>query len=156
MNKVTKIAIAIILIVAVVGVIILKNNEKTNSESKALGDPVENITAAKIQVAETEKNEESKVLPRLVDLGADKCIPCKMMAPILEELKKEYAEIFNVEFIDVWKNPDAGNKYGIRLIPTQIFFDTSGKELFRHEGFFGKDDILAKWKELGIELAQTK
>ncbi|MHC4737839.1 MAG: thioredoxin family protein [Planctomycetota bacterium] len=156
MNKVTKIALVIILIVAVVAVIILKNNEKTNSESKALGDSVENITAAKIQVAETEKNEESKVLPRLVDLGADKCIPCKMMAPILEELKKEYAEIFDVEFIDVWKNPDAGNKYGIRLIPTQIFFDTSGKELFRHEGFFGKDDILAKWKELGIELAQTK
>ena len=156
MNKVTKTAIVIILIVAVVAVIILKNNEKTNSKSKASGDPVENVTAAKNQVAETEKSEEPKVLPRLVDLGADKCIPCKMMAPILEELKKEYAEIFNVEFIDVWKNPEAGTKYGIRLIPTQIFFDTSGKELFRHEGFLGKDDILAKWKELGIKLEQTK
>lgn len=156
MNKVAKIAIVIILIVAVVAVIILKNNENTNSESKALGEPVENITAAKIQVAETEKPEESKVLPRLVDLGADKCIPCKMMAPILEELKKEYAEIFNVEFIDVWKNPDAGKKYGIRLIPTQIFFDTSGKELFRHEGFFSKEDILAKWKEFGFDFSKAK
>jgi len=156
MNKVTKTAIVIILIVAVGAVIILKNNEKTNSEPKAPGDPVENITAAKIQEAETEKPEEPKVLPRLIDLGADKCIPCKMMAPILEELKKEYAEIFNVEFIGVWKNPDAGKKYGIRLIPTQIFFDTSGKELFRHEGFFSKEDILAKWKEFGFDFSEVK
>ncbi len=91
-------------------------------------------------------------LPRLVDLGAGKCIPCKMMAPILEELKKEYAGRFDVEFIDVWQNPDAGKQYGIEMIPTQIFFDASGKELFRHTGFFGKEDILGKWKELGVEL----
>jgi thioredoxin 1 len=91
-------------------------------------------------------------LPRLVDLGADKCIPCKMMAPILEELKTEYAGRLRVDVIDVWKNPDAGKEYGIRIIPTQIFYDASGKELFRHEGFFGKADILAKWKELGIDI----
>jgi thioredoxin 1 len=97
---------------------------------------------------------EAKPLPRLVDLGAGKCIPCKMMAPILEELKKEYAGRMNVEFIDVWVNPDAGKPYGIEMIPTQIFFDASGKELFRHVGFFGKEDILAKWKELGVELGE--
>jgi thioredoxin 1 len=91
-------------------------------------------------------------LPRLVDLGADKCIPCKMMAPVLKELKKEYAGRMEVQFIDVWKTPDAGKAYRINLIPTQIFFDASGKELFRHEGFFSKADILAKWKELGIDL----
>ncbi len=92
-------------------------------------------------------------LPRLVDLGADKCIPCKMMAPILKELTKEYAGRLKVEFIDVWKSPDAGKAYKISLIPTQIFFDAAGKELFRHEGFFSKQDILAKWKELGVSLA---
>jgi thioredoxin 1 len=91
-------------------------------------------------------------LPRLVDLGADKCVPCKMMAPVLKELKKEYAGRMEVEFIDVWKIPDAGKAYNINLIPTQIFFDASGKELFRHEGFFSKKDILAKWKELGVDL----
>jgi len=91
-------------------------------------------------------------LPRLVDLGADKCIPCKMMAPILADLKTNYAGRMDVEFIDVWKKPDAGKPYKIKLIPTQIFYDASGKELFRHEGFFGKDDILAKWKELGVDL----
>ncbi len=94
---------------------------------------------------------EPAKLPKLVDLGADKCIPCKMMAPILKELKTEYAGRMDVEFIDVWKNADAGKQYKIKLIPTQIFFDPSGKEVFRHEGFFGKEDILAKWKELGID-----
>ncbi len=91
-------------------------------------------------------------LPRLVDLGAGKCIPCKQMAPILEELKKEYAGRMEVVFIDVWKNPDAGKAYGVGMIPTQIFYDASGRELFRHTGFFGKEDILGKWKELGVEL----
>jgi len=94
----------------------------------------------------------SPPLPKLLDLGAGKCIPCKMMAPILEELKKEYAGKLEVEFIDVWKNPDAGRQYGIEVIPTQIFYDTNGKELFRHIGFFAKEDILAKWKELGVDL----
>lgn len=92
-------------------------------------------------------------LPRLVDLGADKCIPCKMMAPLLKELKKEFEGRMVVEFIDVWKNPDAGKAYQINLIPTQIFFDATGKELYRHEGFFSKKDILAKWKELGVDIA---
>jgi thioredoxin 1 len=90
--------------------------------------------------------------PRLVDLGADKCIPCKLMAPILEELKKEYAGRLDVVFIDVWKDRDAGTPYNIRVIPTQIFYDASGKERFRHEGFFSKPDILKKFQELGVDL----
>ncbi|MGB8368266.1 MAG: thioredoxin family protein [Limisphaerales bacterium] len=95
---------------------------------------------------------QTNALPKLLDLGAGKCIPCKMMAPILEELKKDYPGRLEVEFIDVWQNPDAGKQYGIEVIPTQIFYDGSGKELFRHIGFFAKADILAKWKELGVEL----
>jgi thioredoxin 1 len=91
-------------------------------------------------------------LPRLVDLGADKCIPCKMMAPVLAELAKEYAGQLDVVFIDVWKDREAGNRYGISIIPTQIFYDAQGKERFRHEGFYAKKDILAKWRELGVEL----
>jgi thioredoxin 1 len=90
-------------------------------------------------------------LPRLLDLGAGKCVPCKMMKPTLDELKVEYADRFETVFIDVFENQQAGALYGIRMIPTQIFFDADGKELFRHEGFFSKEDILAKWKELGFE-----
>jgi len=96
-----------------------------------------------------------KQLPRMVDVGADKCIPCKMMAPILEELKKDYAGRVDVEFVDVWKNPSAGTQYAIQMIPTQLFFDASGKELFRHVGFFGKEEILGKWVELGMLPAEA-
>ena len=99
---------------------------------------------------------QTKALPKLLDLGAGKCIPCKMMAPILEEMKKDYAGTLEVEFIDVWKNPDAGKQYAIEVIPTQIFFDATGKELFRHIGFYAKADILAKWNELGVDLKTGK
>ena len=89
--------------------------------------------------------------PRLLELGADKCMACKMMTPIIAELRAEYAGRLQVDFIDVWKNESAGEDYGVRVIPLQIFFDAEGRELFRHEGFFAKEDILAKWKELGFE-----
>ena len=91
-------------------------------------------------------------LPLLVDVGADKCVPCVMMAPILEELKKDYSKSVKVEFVDVWKKPGAEKPYRVRVIPTQIFYDPSGKELFRHEGFYSKEDILGKFKELGFQL----
>lgn len=101
----------------------------------------------------TETNAPAKTrLPRLVDLGADKCIPCKMMIPVLADLKTNYAGQLEVEFVDVWKNPDAGKPYKISIIPTQIFYDAKGNELFRHEGFLSRKDILARWKKLGFEL----
>ena len=109
--------------------------------------------AAAVPVAAVVASPAAANLPRLVDLGAGKCIPCKLMAPILEELKKTYAGKLDVQFIDVWVNPDEGPKYGIKIIPTQIFYDTAGKELFRHEGFFSREDILAKWKEFGVDLS---
>jgi len=107
---------------------------------------------APTEAAATDAAPQEQKLPRLLDLGAHKCIPCKMMAPVLDALKKECADTFTVEFIDVWENPEAGQKYGIRVIPTQIFYDADGKELFRHEGFFGKQDILAKWREHGVDV----
>ena len=94
----------------------------------------------------------TNALPRLVDLGAGKCIPCKLMAPILEELKSNYVGRLDVQFIDVWKDPAAGKPYQIKLIPTQIFLGADGKERFRHEGFLSREDILAKWQELGVNL----
>lgn len=95
----------------------------------------------------------AEALPKLLDLGAKACIPCKMMAPILDELTTEYAGRFDVEFIDVWikENAEKAKAYGIGSIPTQIFFGRDGKELWRHEGFIAKADILAKWKELGYD-----
>lgn len=77
----------------------------------------------------------------LLDLGATSCIPCKMMVPILEELEKEYQGKAAVIFIDVWKDSEPGKRFKIQGIPTQIFFDKTGKETFRHFGFFDKKSI---------------
>ena len=88
----------------------------------------------------------------MIDLGAKSCIPCKMMAPILEKLEAEYRGKADVVFIDVWQNPDEGKKYGISAIPTQIFYDTTGQEIFRHEGYWSKEAILARFQELGVDL----
>ncbi len=98
--------------------------------------------------------QENKKLPVLIDLGAKKCIPCKQMAPILDELKANYVGILDVQFIDVWlpENASQAEKYGIESIPTQIFLSPEGKELFRHVGYFSKEEILSKWKELGFDL----
>lgn len=112
--------------------------------------PPSSTTAGGV-VAATANETVTAKLPKLLDLGAGKCIPCKMMKPILDDLKVNYADCFITEFIDVWENPDAGKKYGVEVIPTQIFYDAEGKELFRHVGFYGKEDILAKWKELGVD-----
>jgi len=95
-------------------------------------------------------------LPKLLDMGASKCIPCRKMAPILEELKRDYAGKFTTEFVDVWQPENAakGEEHKIRLIPTQIFFDAAGKELWRHEGFLSKEAILMKWEELGVTVRE--
>jgi len=138
MSKVWKIAIVVALAAVVAVVIVNKQMGPSPGTDSAKG-------AAQV-------SQPAAGLPRLLDLGSVSCIPCKMMAPILEELKKEYEGRLQVEFIDVWENPDAGAPYGIRLIPTQVFLAPDGKELWRHEGFLSKEDILAKWKELGVDL----
>ena len=119
------------------GLTLLEGCDATRAEGAAGASPKQ-VTAQKI--------------PRLVDLGAGKCIPCKAMAPILEGLKTEYAGRMEVQFIDVWKDPGAGKAYGISIIPTQIFYGADGKELARHQGFMDKDAILAQWKSLGVSL----
>lgn len=126
-----KIAIVCVLSAAVAGVLVLKMGRTTG--------PVEGP-------------EPTAGLPRLVDLGSVSCIPCKMMAPILEDMKKEFAGRLSVEFIDVAVDRAAAAQYGIKLIPTQVFFDASGKEVFRHEGFFSREDILAAFREKGVAL----
>jgi len=97
-----------------------------------------------------------KDMVTMVDLGAGKCIPCKMMAPILEKLQKKYAGRAAIVFIDVWEDRSQSEKFGIRSIPTQIFFDKNGKEIYRHEGFLGEEGIVAKLKEMGVTEEKEK
>ena len=147
MKNFKNLAIVAAVVVAAGIVFALKHNSPPATE------PLPTVAAETVQAAPDAANPAvPAALPRLVDLGADKCIPCKMMAPILEDLKTTYAGQLQVDFIDIWKNPDAGGQYGVRVIPTQIFYDAQGQERFRHEGFFAKEDILAKWKELGVDL----
>lgn len=93
-------------------------------------------------------------LPRLVELGSTTCIPCQMMKPILEELTSEYDGRLEVQFVDVHQEPAKAEQFKVRVIPTQVFLDADGSELFRHEGFFPKEDILAKWAQLGFDFVQ--
>ena len=92
-----------------------------------------------------------KGMVTLVDLGAKKCIPCKMMAPILAKLEKEYAGRAAVVFFDVWEDPEPAKRFGIRAIPTQIFFDKDGKETYRHEGFLGEKEIVQRFTDMGVK-----
>ena len=143
--------IVILVVLAAVFIMFAVQQKGKSSGSPPTAPAVEETTPVlPSPVQDISKSE--KVLPRLVDLGAKSCVPCKMMAPILEELRKEYTGRLQVEFIDVWENSSAGDQYKIRVIPTQIFLDPSGKELFRHVGFISKEDILSKWKELGFSL----
>ncbi|AQQ10182.1 Thioredoxin [Sedimentisphaera cyanobacteriorum] len=161
MSKTGKIIIVAVLIALVSIVIAMKQRNGTEAEPSS-----EKTAAAKTnqnseqthseQTQTTQKNQDAEKLPHLVDLGAGKCIPCKMMKPILDDLKKNYNDQFKLTFIDVWDNPEKKKKYEIKVIPTQIFYDSDGEELFRHEGFYSKEDILSKWEELGIEIQKER
>jgi thioredoxin len=91
-----------------------------------------------------------KGMVTMVDLGADSCVPCKMMAPIIEKLEKVYRGKAAIVFIDVWKDKSPAKRFGIRAIPTQIFFDKEGKEIYRHTGFMGEADIIGQLKKMGV------
>jgi thioredoxin 1 len=92
----------------------------------------------------------------MLDLGAHKCIPCKMMAPILEKLEKEYKGKAAIVFIDVWQDRTQARRFGIRAIPTQIFFDESGKEVYRHVGFLAEDAIVKQLGKMGVSRPSGK
>ncbi len=91
-----------------------------------------------------------KGMPTMVDLGATECVPCKMMVPVMEKVEKKYQGKAAIIFIDVWKDKEPARRFGIRAIPTQIFFDKDGKEVHRHEGFMGEADIDRVFKQMGV------
>ena len=92
-----------------------------------------------------------KGLVNLIDLGADSCLPCKMMAPIMTKLEKTYKGKAAIIFIDVWKFPDQAKRFGVRAIPTQIFYDKTGKEIYRHMGFMSEGQIVHQLKIMGVD-----
>jgi len=90
-------------------------------------------------------------LPKLLDFGRGKCIPCKAMAPILKELSEEYKDRVIIKVIEIDQEPGLTAANRIRLIPTHIFFDAKNQEVLRHEGFMGKDEIKKVFQKMGIQ-----
>jgi thioredoxin 1 len=121
----------IIVLAAIAGVVILKKNQ---------------------QGTVTPLPEHTPGMPRLLDLGSKGCTACTMMEPVLEELRETCKGKIQVDFIDVWEHQQVATDYGLEIIPVQIFFDANGRELYRHQGFISAHDILAKFKELGINI----
>jgi len=130
MNKSVRIAVLLVVVLAIAGIVVLKGGFRVG-----IGSVAGNTSAR---------------LPELVDLGSNYCIPCKKMAPILAELSTEYAGRVKVTVIDVKEDREAGRRYGIRVIPTQIFVDAQGREVSRHEGFLAKRDIVAQFEAMGV------
>jgi thiol-disulfide isomerase/thioredoxin len=127
-------------------------NERIRTISRRT--PIE-ISASwlKIQAALAKDNPVDKARASsrasLIDFGSTGCVPCKMMEPILESLRKKYKDKINVLFINVTEEPILASRYGVQAIPVQIFFDRTGKEFFRHVGFFPQDQIETKISEMG-------
>jgi thioredoxin 1 len=104
---------------------------------------------------EERKPQKTKPLPTIIEVGQGTCYPCKMMMPILNELKKEYAGALNVKFVDVRYEKDAMKRYNIRAIPFQLFFDATGEEFKRNYGLLTKEEILNIFKAADIELKKV-
>jgi thiol-disulfide isomerase/thioredoxin len=88
--------------------------------------------------------------PSMIEFGATGCIPCDMMQPILENLRKSFKDRLNVVFVHVREEQILGARFGIRSIPVQVFFDENGQEVFRHEGFFAEKEVRNQLTRMGV------
>jgi thioredoxin 1 len=125
---------------------------RKNAKIEIHQDRIQKI-AAKPPEANTEEDLKKALAsgkPVLVDFGANSCLPCRQLRPILKEVEKEYSEKASVLVIDVYKNQKLAQEYKILLIPTLVFFDGKGKEAFRHVGVLDKEKIATKLKEIGM------
>ena len=107
MKKAMKILIVVALVAAVGIVISIKQQGQNSTSSPAEGANSNSVAAEENAVDNLKSSPEKESLPKLVDLGSKQCIPCKQMAPILEDLKRDYEGVFEVEFIDVWIKENA-------------------------------------------------
>ncbi len=142
--------VAVIAVLAAVVIVIAKKNSDGTADTGPDSTTVAHTSTETTTPADASP-EQTAPLPRLVDLGRNKCIPCKKMAPILDKLAEDFDGRFIVDVINLEQDREAAKTYRVKLIPTQIFFDPNGIELSRHEGFLSREDILATWKKHGYE-----
>lgn len=122
------------------------------ARQEAVPAPAPSPAPASLAAAPARPAAVPAAAPRLLELGSNRCQACQQMAVVLDALRASQGAKLRVDFIDVMENPELGDPYKISLIPTQILFDAAGKEIFRHIGFFSHDEILAKFRELGVKL----
>jgi len=132
-----RIVIIVVLALAIAAILVMKKGR--NAEAPA-PSPASSPAAS-----------PQRKLPALYEFGAGKCVQCKNMAPIIEALAAEYVGVLDVRKIDVNKDQEITEKHRIVTIPCQVFLDSEGRELFRHEGFFEKAAIVKKLDELGVK-----
>jgi len=144
MNKenIIKIIIVAVIVLSITGIFIFKNIEKSQIAKNSISNTeIKNDTVVNIY---------SENLPTLVDFASTTCEPCKAMIPILDSISKDYKDKLVVNIVDVYKNSEQTRKYNIRVTPTQIFFDSQGNAIYRHEGVLYETDIVKKLAEMGI------
>lgn len=120
-------------------------------KTPAVNEPDVHAATTAVKAKNSEKTKKYKVT--FVELGSVNCIPCKMMQPIMKDIEKKYGKSVLVVFYDVWtrEGEPMGRKYGIRGIPTQVFLDGDGKEIFRHTGFYPEEEIVKFLNSRGIK-----
>ena len=121
----------------------------------AMGNYAKPLQAEVISEPPTNTSEDLKKAlqsqkPVLVDFGSNKCIPCRQIRPILREIEKEYKGKAHVLIIDVFEIRELGREHRIQLIPTLVFFNRSGKEVFRRSGTWDKNSMIQKLREAGM------
>jgi thioredoxin 1 len=107
-------------------------------------------TEARAQESGDSASVPAKGMVTMIDLGAKACIPCKMMAPVMEKVEKDYRGRAVIIFIDVWEDKEPAQRFGIRAIPTQLFFDKEGREMYRHVGFMSEEAIVSQLQKMGV------
>ena len=155
MKHIWKIIVVVVLVAAVGVVVALKQSGPSAGQKAPAGEAVETPAQGTGAAMPDDSRAQAHpvALPRLVEFGGSKCVACKQMEPILESLKEEYAGRLEVAVVDVLASRDLARMYGIQLIPTQVFYDAEGRELYRHQGAISKNEILATWKRLGVDLS---
>ncbi len=93
---------------------------------------------------------DAVTLPRMVDVGKTYCIPCKMMVPVLQEAQLRYKGKAVIEFVDLEAHPEAAQQYKIMMIPTQVFYNSDGKEVDRHVGFLPFEEVEKIFTKMGV------
>jgi thioredoxin 1 len=123
----------------------------TAASSAAQSEPPVSAARGEVLVTNRLDIDFAKYQVTFLELGADRCIPCKQMQPIMREIAAMFPDRVQVVFYDVWKDPKPAGRYRIQLIPTQVFFDQKGQEFVRHVGLYPKAEILELLKARGIQ-----